>query len=189
MVKVLTITCVLSFSLSPLNLAFFYAVQIFNFVNFYEIHLTFHFLLILLAVFGFSNLYFKILFFYFVNAVVFYSILFLLFLVLSYPSASFALLHFIHKNNWWKPKFTVITIVLPASCRVCIKRGYYYMTKIQKYLGSLINDLHIVFRSCFQPAPGQQMKKPSRTPIIIVPNSPKSLITMLNSKDLLQDMK
>lgn len=41
----------------------------------------------------------------------------------------------------------------------------------------------------FQPAPGQQMKKPSRTPIIIVPNSPKSLITMMNSKDLLQDMK
>ncbi|MPC74451.1 Parafibromin [Portunus trituberculatus] len=33
------------------------------------------------------------------------------------------------------------------------------------------------------------MKKPSRTPIIIVPNSPKSLITMLNAKDLLQDMK
>ncbi|KAG0729549.1 Parafibromin [Chionoecetes opilio] len=40
-----------------------------------------------------------------------------------------------------------------------------------------------------KPAPGQQMKKPSRTPIIIVPNSPKSLITMMNSKDLLQDMK
>ncbi|XP_045112686.1 parafibromin-like isoform X2 [Portunus trituberculatus] len=40
-----------------------------------------------------------------------------------------------------------------------------------------------------KPAPGQQMKKPSRTPIIIVPNSPKSLITMLNAKDLLQDMK
>ncbi|XP_042881118.1 parafibromin-like isoform X1 [Penaeus japonicus] len=37
--------------------------------------------------------------------------------------------------------------------------------------------------------PGQQMKKPSRTPIIIVPNSPTSLISMYNAKDLLQDMK
>ena len=44
---------------------------------------------------------------------------------------------------------------------------------------------------CFQqPVPGQQVgKKVSRTPIIIVPNSPTSLITMLNVKDLLQDMK
>ncbi|KAK7086442.1 accessory factor associated with RNA polymerase II [Halocaridina rubra] len=41
-----------------------------------------------------------------------------------------------------------------------------------------------------KPVPGQQSgKKPSRTPIIIVPNSPTSLITMLNVKDLLQDMK
>jgi len=41
------------------------------------------------------------------------------------------------------------------------------------------------------PVSGQQpqMKRPSRTPIIIVPNSPTSLITMLNAKDLLQDMK
>ncbi|XP_018015837.1 parafibromin [Hyalella azteca] len=34
-----------------------------------------------------------------------------------------------------------------------------------------------------------QQKRPSRTPIIIVPNSNTSLITMLNCKDLLQDMK
>lgn len=40
-----------------------------------------------------------------------------------------------------------------------------------------------------QTVPGQQMKKPSRTPIIIVPNSPTSLISMYNAKDLLQDMK
>ncbi|XP_066970994.1 parafibromin [Macrobrachium rosenbergii] len=40
-----------------------------------------------------------------------------------------------------------------------------------------------------KPVPGQQAKKVSRTPIIIVPNSPTSLITMLNVKDLLQDMK
>ncbi|CAL4122207.1 unnamed protein product, partial [Meganyctiphanes norvegica] len=42
-------------------------------------------------------------------------------------------------------------------------------------------------------APGgqqsSQMKRPSRTPIIIVPNSTTSLITMLNAKDLLQDMR
>ncbi|KAL7643864.1 UNVERIFIED_CONTAM: hypothetical protein RMT77_005870 [Armadillidium vulgare] len=34
-----------------------------------------------------------------------------------------------------------------------------------------------------------QQKRPSRTPIIIVPNSSSSLITMLNAKDILQDMK
>ncbi|XP_076056090.1 cell division cycle 73 hyrax isoform X1 [Oratosquilla oratoria] len=35
----------------------------------------------------------------------------------------------------------------------------------------------------------QQQKRPSRTPIIIVPSSPSSLIGMMNAKDLLQDMK
>ncbi|MCL4132926.1 UNVERIFIED_CONTAM: hypothetical protein GTU68_043929 [Idotea baltica] len=38
-------------------------------------------------------------------------------------------------------------------------------------------------------APQTQQKRPSKTPIIIVPNSPSSLVTMLNAKDLLQDMK
>uniref|UniRef100_A0A2P2I2X2 Parafibromin-like n=1 Tax=Hirondellea gigas TaxID=1518452 RepID=A0A2P2I2X2_9CRUS len=38
-------------------------------------------------------------------------------------------------------------------------------------------------------SPSQQQKRVSRTPIIIVPNSQTSLITMFNCKDLLQDMK
>lgn len=35
----------------------------------------------------------------------------------------------------------------------------------------------------------QNMKRPSRTPIIIIPGAAKSLITMLNAKDVLQDLR
>ena len=43
--------------------------------------------------------------------------------------------------------------------------------------------------------PGQQNssgtpgKRPSRTPIIIIPAAPKSLITMFNAKEILQDCR
>lgn len=39
------------------------------------------------------------------------------------------------------------------------------------------------------PPPQKSGKKPSRTPIIIIPSAPKSLITMFNAKELLQDLK
>jgi hypothetical protein len=35
----------------------------------------------------------------------------------------------------------------------------------------------------------QSSKPPSRTPIIIIPAAAKSLITMLNAKDILQDLR
>ena len=36
---------------------------------------------------------------------------------------------------------------------------------------------------------GQGGKRPSRTPIIIIPGAAKSLITMINAKDILQDLR
>jgi hypothetical protein len=36
---------------------------------------------------------------------------------------------------------------------------------------------------------GQGGKKLSRTPIIIIPGAAKSLITMINAKDILQDLR
>ncbi|TRY63174.1 hypothetical protein TCAL_00483 [Tigriopus californicus] len=38
-------------------------------------------------------------------------------------------------------------------------------------------------------SPGHSGKRPSRTPIIIIPAAPKSLITMFNAKDILQDLR
>lgn len=35
----------------------------------------------------------------------------------------------------------------------------------------------------------QTGKRPSRTPIIIIPGAAKSLITMINAKDILQDLR
>ena len=35
----------------------------------------------------------------------------------------------------------------------------------------------------------QSGKRPSRTPIIIIPGATKSLITMINAKDILQDLR
>jgi hypothetical protein len=35
----------------------------------------------------------------------------------------------------------------------------------------------------------QSGKRPSRTPIIIIPGAAKSLITMINAKDILQDLR
>ena len=40
-----------------------------------------------------------------------------------------------------------------------------------------------------RPPPGGNQKKVSRTPIIIIPAAATSIITMLNSKDILQDLK
>ena len=39
------------------------------------------------------------------------------------------------------------------------------------------------------PGGGASGKRPSRTPIIIIPSAPKSMITMHNAKDILQDLK
>ena len=38
-------------------------------------------------------------------------------------------------------------------------------------------------------APGSGGKRPSRTPIIVIPAAPKSLITMFNAKEALQDLR
>ena len=37
--------------------------------------------------------------------------------------------------------------------------------------------------------PGSGGKRPSRTPIIVIPAAPKSLITMFNAKEVLQDLR
>ena len=39
------------------------------------------------------------------------------------------------------------------------------------------------------PGGGQAGKKVQRTPIIIIPGAAKSLITMINAKDILQDLR
>ena len=39
------------------------------------------------------------------------------------------------------------------------------------------------------PGAGQVGKKVQRTPIIIIPGAAKSLITMINAKDILQDLR
>ena len=39
------------------------------------------------------------------------------------------------------------------------------------------------------PGGGSNSKRPSRTPIIIIPAAPKSLVTMYNAKDVLQDLR